>query len=671
MCPMNCHPTLCGMQVTLEGERLIDVAGDPENPDSEGFLCVRGHAAQEIIGNERRLQHPQVRESPADPWQRVSWDEALDRIASAMTQLGHEKIGVWPGHGAVANDYGTFANASLLMRLANLTGCQWWDPSMICWGLGGFGIGLTGVLEANTKEDMSAHADLVVLWGANLASQPNTARHVARAKRRGARTVAIDIRKSEACRSADDSFVVKPGTDAAFALAMMHVLFAEDLVDEAFLESHTVGAAELREHVADKTPAWAEEITGIPGERIAGLAREYGTTPRAMILIGGSSMHKDRHGWMGGRAISCLPAVTGKVGREGAGLGPRHAANAHGFGLANILNFEARAPITPIPAQMSVILEAMESGDLRGLLLSGTNFVSSFADASRVATAMAKMDLVVCHDLFPHETARRFAHVLLPATAWLEDVGCKATATHLYLMDRFLDPPGEARSIADFSIGLAEKLGVDDFYPWAPGGHIDAVLDHPATQGATLARLRESGGILPLKVSPVAHVDHRYPTPSGKIELFSQRAADVGLPGLPAFEPRDQDGPPLELRSGRNLHHFHSFYDAGRALPSMAKLESEPDLWLSQADAGPRGIRDGDAVRLFNDRGELHGIASVGDAVPPGTVWTHDGWPGLNTLTSGAESLPTPATALFPFSTGQASYEARVDVERASEPRAG
>lgn len=667
---MNCHPTLCGMRATIENGTLVEVAGDPENPDSEGFLCVRGHAAQEIIGNETRLLYPQIRETITEPWRRATWEEALDLIATRMSAIGHERVGVWPGHGAVANDFGTFANASLLMRLANMAGCQWWDPSMICWGLGGFGIGLTGALEANTKEDMSANADLVILWGANLASQPNTARHVARAKHRGAKVVAIDIRWSEACRTANEAFVLKPGTDAALALAMMHVVFDEGLQDDAFLASHTVGSSELRAHLEACSPTWAAQITGLPSERIVALARQYAGTKRAMILIGGSSMHKDRHGWQAGRAISCLPAITGKVGREGAGLGPRHAALAHGFGLANILNFERRAPIQPIPSQMSSILEAMESGALRGLILSGTNMVSSFADAGRVGAALSNMDLVVSHDLFAHETSRNHAHVLLPATAWLEDVGSKATATHLYLMDRFLEPPGECRSLADFTRELAPRLGLDDFYPWGEAGHIDAVLDHPATNGATVEALRASGGSLPLEVSPVAHPDLRFPTSSGKIELFSQRAADVGLPGLPTYQPRDGSEHPLELRSGRTLAHFHSFYDAGRALPGLARLESEPEVWLSEIDAEARQIRDGDPIRLFNERGELRAIASVGDAVPPGTLWTHDGWPGLNTLTAGEESLPTAATTLFPFSTGQASFEARVDVARVNEASA-
>src|SRR5262245_42513816 len=147
MCPMNCHPTLCGMLVTLEDGRVTDVRGDPENPDSQGFLCLRGQASREILDNPRRLLYPLVRDRrEAGAWRQVSWDEALDRIATAMRRAGREAVGCWSGHGLLANNYGTRLQSQLLRRFANLWGCQWWSPAMICWGMGGFGLGLTGVL---------------------------------------------------------------------------------------------------------------------------------------------------------------------------------------------------------------------------------------------------------------------------------------------------------------------------------------------------------------------------------------------------------------------------------------------------------------------------------------------------------------------------------------------
>jgi len=664
MCPMSCHPTFCGMRVTVDGDELIDITGDKENPDSQGFLCGRGRAAREIIGNPDRILYPMARERHSSgEWQRISWDEALERIVAGMRSVGREKVALWPGHGSITNDFGVFAHAQLAMRLANMWGCQWWEPSMVCWGLGGLGVGLTGAMEVNTKEDMAANADMILLWGANYSSQPNTARCVAQAKKRGARVVAIDVRISEACRSAHEAFIVKPGTDAALALAMMHAIVRDGLHDEDYVASHTVGFERLGAHLGACTPEWAAAITGIEASRIESLARDYAATGRAMILLGGSSLYKNRHGWQASRAISCLPALTGKIGKPGSGIGPRHAGDPHGAGTTPIINFEARPPGDYVPNQMSEIINAICDGRVEAMLIFGSNFISSFADSGRVAAGFTRMRLIVCQDVFMNETIREHADIVLPATSWLEEVGCKMTATHLYLMEQALPAAGEARSMSAIVMALADRLGIANFYPWnRPHGHIDAVLDHPSTGRATVESLRASGGMAELNTSHVAHPDQRFPTPSGKIELYSERAAEHGLPALPSYLPRNDPGYPLELRMGRSIYHFHSFYDHGRALPSLVKLDKAPALWISKADATARSIADGDAIRIHNDRGECRAAAKITDRVPPGTVWIHDGWAGLNSLTDGAPAIPDAATQIFPFTTGQSSYDAFVEV---------
>ncbi|MFZ1060065.1 MAG: molybdopterin-dependent oxidoreductase, partial [Candidatus Rokuibacteriota bacterium] len=429
---MNCHPTLCGMLVEVEDGRLLKVSGDSENPDSHGFLCIRGHASREIIGNARRLLRPLVRSHrAADAWREASWDEVLDLIAGRMQAAGREAVGIWFGHGLFANDYGTRIHAQLLRRFANFYGCQWWSPTMICWGLGAFGVGLTGALETNTKEDMGAHAALILLWGANLASQPNTGRHLAAAKRRGAHIVTIDVRETEAAAQSDEVLLLRPGTDAALALGMMHVIVAEGLYDREFVARHTVGFDRLAAHVREHTPEWAAAVTGVPVERIGALARRYATTRPAMILLGGSSMHKGANGWQGGRAVACLPALTGNLGVPGGGLGPRHGSAAHGQALASVVALDRRPPGDYVPNQMARVTEALLDRRVRALLLFGTDMLSSFADAGRVAEGVALTDLVVSYDLFLNDTARQCADVVLPATSWLEETGCKSTNTHL------------------------------------------------------------------------------------------------------------------------------------------------------------------------------------------------------------------------------------------------
>jgi len=667
MCPMNCHPTLCGMLVDVDGGRLTGVRGDPDNPDSRGFLCVRGQASREIIGNPKRLLTPLLRDRRRDDaWRPATWEEALDRIAGRMREVGREAVALWQGHGNSANNYGVRTGGQLLRRFANLYGCQWWNASMICWGLGAFGIGLTGPIETSTKEDMGAHAGLIVLWGSNLASQPNTGRHLAAARRRGAGVVTIDVRRTEAAAQSDEVLLIRPGTDAALALALMHVVIAEGLYDREFVARHTVGFDQLASHVRAYPPAWAARETGISAERIVALARRYAAVRPAMIVIGGSSMHKGANGWQGGRAVACLPALTGNLGRPGAGIGPRHGSSSHGQALASIAAADRRPPGRYIANQMPRVTEALCDGRVGVLCLFGTDMLSSFADAAEVARGLGRTGLIVSHDLFLNDTARRFADVVLPGTAWLEDVGCKSTNTHLYLMPKILEPAGEARSLTRVLRELAARVGVPEFFPWdGDEGPIDAILDHPSTGQATVRTLTAEGGMRALTISHVAHPDLVFPTPSGKVEFYSQRAQSLGLPPLPAYTPLPASGGyPLSFRQGRTLTQFHGFYDHGRALPTLARLDPEPRLWLSPSDAAARGIADDERIRVFNERGCFRARAQVTGDVPAATVWMRDGWTGLNDLTSGAPSIPDDAVDVFEFSAGQAAFDAMVEVAR-------
>ena len=670
---MNCFPTLCGMLAEVEDGRLVGVRGDPDNPDSRGFLCIRGQASHEIIGNPRRLLTPLIRERRGAPMRRASWDEALDLIATRMRAAGREAVGTWVGHGLFTSNYGTRIGSHLVRRFANLYGCQWWNPTMICWGLGAFGLGLTGILETNTKEDMGAHSALILLWGANLASQPNTARHLVAARRRGAHVVTIDVRQTEASVQSDETLVIRPGTDAALALGMMHVIVGERLHDAEFVARNTVGFDALAVHLEKHSPQWAADVTGIAAERIVALARRYATMKPAMIVLGGSSMHKGNNGWRGARAVGCLPALTGNIAVPGSGLGPRHGSVVHGQALNNdIVALERRPPGRYSPNQMPRITEDLLNGEVRVMLLFGTDMLSSYADAGRLAQGLERTDLLVSYDLFMNDTARRFADVVLPSTAWLEELGCKSTNTHLYLMPKALEAAGETRPVGWVLRELAHRLEVVDFYPWANDeGPLDTILDHPATGYATVATLRAEGGIRALNISHVAHPDLRFPTPSGKIELYSERAMELGLPPLPMHEAMREvqtaQEYPLRFCQGRTITQFHGFYDHGRALPTLAAADPEPSLWISRDDADGRGVKDGDAIRIYNQRGEMQARAFVTGDVPPGTVWMRDGWRELNTLTDGAAVIPDNAVDTFGFSGGQASFDAAVEVAPASK----
>ncbi len=699
MCPMNCHPTLCGMTVTTDAGNLVSIEGDVTNPDSQGFLCMRCKAAHEIVGNARRLLTPQIRRgrNPQDQntsdrdtpdsstadrdtpewdttdWDPTDWNSALDQIAAKMQEVGPKAVGFWQGHGNFANDYAFGLKRGQMDRFANLYGCQSWNPAMICWGLGGFGLGLSGALETSTKEDLGTHSRMVILWGANTVSQANTIRHVEQAKRRGARVVVIDVRRTEASALADEVILLRPGSDAALALALMQVIIAENLWDQGFVSDHTVGFDALKTHVQHMTPDWAEAQTGVPAAQITALARSYATTPPAMIVMGGSSLHKGDNTWNAARAISCLPALTGDFGRPGGGLGPRHGGRSHGVGFTDISASEHRLPGPYIPNQMDSIVEALESGAVKVLVSIGSNILSSYSDTNRMRAALAKAELIVVYDIFSNQTIREAAHIVLPGTIWLEEIGAKSTNTHIHLTDRVLPAPGQARPAYEIYKGLAQRLGVADVYPWAnQEAAMNVVLDHPATRQdagrATIQMLRENGGRLALNISHVAYPTRDFTTPSGRIEFYSQRAADMGLSPLPvAAQTSDrQDG--LILTHGRTFAHFHSFYDHGRALPTLAAREEEPDVWIAPQDANARGISDGDPVEMFNPRGQFAARAKVTARMPAGAVWIRDGWAGLNVLSDGAPVLPEAALDSFAFSVGQSSYGARLDIRPRPRP---
>lgn len=663
MCPMNCHPALCGMLAELENGRPVKIRGDRENPDSRGYLCVRGRSALEVFDNPDRIRHPLARTDRKGPWRRIDWDEALDLMTGHMETAGRESVGVWAGHGVLSTNYGTRIGPQFLRRFTNFYSCQHWNPTMICWGFGAFGLGITGILETHSQEDMASHADLIVLWGANIASQPTLARHLKKARNRGARIITVDIRHTEAATLSDEVYLLRPGTDAALALALMHVIIAEGLYDRDFVEKHTLGFEDLTDHLKDCSPAWAAGVTSIPEDRIIDFARQYGTTRPAMIAIGGSSIYKGANGWQASRAVSCLPPLTGNMGIPGGGFGPRHGSTTHGQFLGNIMAEEKRVAGSYIPNQMSHIVSALKDGRVRNMFFFGSNTLSSFSDTEELGRGLDRADLVVSYDLFMNDTARRHADIILPATYWLEQLGCKMTHSHLYLMEQAVKPSGEARPLSWVLAALAVRLNLDGFFPWdSEEEAIDEILDHPSTGHATVASLRKEGGFRPMQVSHVAYPDARFHTPSGKVEFFSTRARELGLPPLPVYEELPPSPYPLVFRQGRTFSHFHSFYDHGQALPTLARIDSEPRLWIAPADAADRDIHHGAWIRIHNERGSFRARAHITDKIPAGTVWMRDGWEGINRLTSGCAVLPDKAVDLFPFAAGQSAFDAVVEV---------
>lgn len=669
MCPMNCMPTQCGMTVEVEENRLISLKGDAQNPDSKGFLCMRGHATQEIFDNPRRLLTPLKRagDRGADRWTPCSWEEAYQMIVDAIQRTRPERVGFWRGHGAGTTGFGGYALAS---RLSSLAGYQEWSSSIVCWAMGGYGLGLTGTLKTNTKHDMAANARTILLWGATLASQPDLAPHLVVARKRGAYVVQIDVRRTEASRHADEVLLVHPGTDAALALALAHVIVTEGWQDQPFVEQHTVGYAPFVDHLQQFTPEWAAEVTGLSAGQIRALANRYAKQTPATIVLGGSSMYKHTHGWEASRTISCLPALTSQYGIPGGGLGQRHGGSPESAGL-NFFFLSLNDRIDPsaiIPSHMPTITTALQEGRVDVLLLLGSNMLNTFADNNEVAKGLECIGLIVAHDLFTNATSRRFADLLLPSTAWLEDLGLKETDTHIYLMEQALQPAGECRSLVTVMRELAGQLGYPEVFPWHDQeAFVDLMLSEQKTETGeplTLAVLRKRGGYWPKnRLRHVAYQEHRFQSPSQKIEFWSDRAAEAGISPLPTFTPPAPADYPLRFCQGRTLTAFHSFFDEGQALPSLARANPAPQLWMHPLDAGQRQIQTGSTIHIANQRGQFQAEAFVTSDVLPGVVWMRDGWVGVNSLTNGAQIVPLAANDLVGIPGGQAAYDAWVEVK--------
>ena len=451
---------------------------------------------------------------------------------------------------------------------------------MICWGLGAFGLGLTGVLETNTKEDMGEHADLILLWGANLASQPNTARHLTAARRRGAHVVAIDVRETEAAAQSDEVIRIRPGTDAALALAMMHVIVARR-ASRRRVRRATHG------RVRRARRPRARALAGVGGGRHR---RSRGAHRRPGPALCGDAAGDDRarrqldaqgRQRLAGRARDRLPARADRQPRHSrrrlrpAPRRPRARPGSDG-------HHGARAP--PAGARTS---RTRCRGSPRRSSMDGCACCCSSARTccprsptpSAVAAGLARTDLVVCHDLFMNDTARRFADVVLPSTSWLEEVGCKSTNTHLYLMEQALEPPGETRPLIPDREGTrraprASRRSSSRGRAMTARSTPSSTTRRPATPPWPPCAPRAGCGRSASPTWPIPTA--RFDTPSGKVELHSERAAALGLPALPVYEARAglRRIPWRFSRAGRSRTSTASTIMAGPCRRSPASIRS-------------------------------------------------------------------------------------------------
>jgi anaerobic selenocysteine-containing dehydrogenase len=653
VCPHDC-PSCCSLEVAVEDGRITTVTGTPEHPFTQGVICGKVRAYAERVHSPLRVLTPLRRVGPkgAGAFAPIGWDEAIDAIATRWRAILREEGGEAILPFSYAGSMGQ-VQYHAGHPLFHALGASRLDRT-ICVSTAYAGWRATvGAVTGNDSEQMVG-ADLVVLWGINASySTVNVMTLVKQARQRGAWVVAIDPYRTPTALAADEHLMIRPGTDGALALGVMHVLVSEGRIDRGYIERATLGFDRLAEHVKAWAPETVAPITGLPAETIVAFARRYGASPRTFIRAGiGLSRHDN--GGMTCRTIACLPALTGAY------------ADPHGGALLSsggAYRFDPRVLERPdlLPAPAPRVVNMIQLGrvltdpalrpPVRALYVYSSNPAAVCPDQTRVLAGLARADLfTVVHEQVLTDTAH-YADLVLPATTSMEHLDVYRSFGHFYvqLAKPVIAPLGEAKSNWEVFGLLARALGVAEaHYARSAEALIREFLasGDASTRGITYERLEAEGSVrldLPRPYRPFAT---GAPTPSGKVEFWSETLARQGLPALPTWIPLAEgpDAPlaarfPLQCIVPPNRFFLNSSFSQSEAL---RRRQGAPTVMLAPADAWPRGIADGAEVLVESARGEARFTARVTDATRPGVVviegiWWHRHQPGgrgVNVLTS-------------------------------------
>jgi len=654
VCPHDC-PSCCSLVVTVSDGRLTSVTGNPDHPFTRGVICGKVREYAERVHSPLRVLTPLRRVGPKGRAELapISWDEAIatiaDRWRAIIAREGAEAILPFSYAGSMGQvQY--YAGHPLFHAL----GASRLDRS-ICVTTAYAGWRVTvGAITGNDSEQMVG-ADLVVLWGVNASySTINVMTLVKQARARGAHVVAIDPYRTPTAQQADEHLMVRPGTDAALALAVMHVLVAEGRVDRDYVERATLGFDRLSEHLRAYTPEAVAPIVGLDADTIVRFARRYGATPRTFIRIGiGLSRHDN--GAMTCRTLACLPALTGAYADPHGGA-LLSTGGAYGFDYS-VLERPDLMP-TPAPRIINMIQLGRALTDptltppVRSLYVYSSNPAAVCPDQTLVLRGLAREDLfTVVHEQVLTDTAH-YADIVLPATTSMEhlDLYRSFGQLTLQLARPALAPQGEAKSNWETSGLLARAMGVaETHYAKGDEGLIREFLAKGDTsvRGVTWEQLDRDGWVrvnLPRPYMPFAN---GAPTPSGKVEFYSAWMERQGLPALPTYVPL-AEGPdnrelvarfPLQCIVPPNRFFLNSSFSQSELL---RRRQGAATAMLAAGDAAARGIRDGDSIRVESPRGAARFTARITDATRPGVVviegiWWHRFSPdglGVNVLTS-------------------------------------
>lgn len=691
-CPHDC-PSACALEVeVIDGKTIGKVTGDAEQSYTAGVICAKVARYAERIHHPERLTQPLRRIGPkgSGEFAPISWDEALDITAQAFREAeeAHGPEAVWPYYYAGTMGLVMRDGINRLRNVRKYSG----QYNTICTTMAWTGfIAGTGILAGPDPREM-AKSDVVVIWGTNAVhTQVNVMTHAMRArKERGAKIVVIDIYDNATMKQADLKLVLKPGTDAALACAVMHVLFRDGHADRDYMARHADCPEELEAHLKSRDPAWASAITGLSVEDIEAFAKLVGENKRTFLRLG-YGFARQRNGAIAMHAASCIATVAGLWPFEGGGAFHNNGAIYHWRkslieGLDALDMKVRKLDQSQIGRVLTNDPEALRHGPpVKAMLVQNTNPVSVAPEQELVKQGFAREDLFVCvHEQFMTETAR-YADIVLPATMFMEHDDLYQGGGHQYIQlgMKLIDPPGQCRSNHEVICALAERLGAEhEGFTLTPRELIERTL---ADSGwGSLADL-EAGKFIDAQPSfERAHFINGFGYRDGKFRFRPDwpkvPAANAGpmgpvdaIPGLPDHWEVLEEATaeyPFRLATSPARHFLNSSFNE---TPGSIKREGHPDVMIHPEDAAQHRIEDGGWVRLENGRGAVmlrarHFAGLRRGVLIAESIWPNAAYPdgrGINTLT-GAD-----ATAPFGGAAFHDNHVAIVPIEAPADAAAG